>query len=95
MKADRYSINGRSLERIRNICEVMVIDAIKLVMSEYPSFDQCAMCVEDVYALSLSRIPATYAHLGSIILNKEVTEEDIESVVRFAITQVADHPKHG
>jgi len=94
LKTNRYLINGRSLERIRNICELMVIESIKKVMNEYPSFDQCSMCVEDVYALALSRIPATYAHLGSIILNKEVTDEDVESVVRFAITQVADHPKH-
>lgn len=94
MRSDRYIVLGQSLESIRNICELMVIEAIKKLIPLYPTFDHCTMCVEDVYALSLSRLPATYAHAGSIILNKEVSQSDVEDVVRYAILQVADRPKH-
>lgn len=92
---EKYSINGHSLEAVRNICETMVISSLKKLMSEYPQFDQCTMCIEDAYALALSRLPATYAHAGSIILNREVSQQDVEDVVRYSLLQVAEHPKHG
>ncbi|MDT8445282.1 MAG: late competence development ComFB family protein [bacterium] len=94
-KKEKYEVNGHSLEQVRNICEILVVGSIRKLMPEYPAFDQCSMCIEDVYALSLSRLPATYAHAGSIILNREVSAQDVDDVVRYAILQVSEHPKHG
>lgn len=89
-----YYINGFSLEKIRNIYEVKVIKTIKEELNHFPEFDQCRICIEDVYALSLSRMPSTYTQPGSVILKKEISDEDIREIVRYAIFQVIQQPKH-
>jgi len=94
MKKDNYSLNGHSLNGVRNIYELSVIKTLEKMIPNFPEFDGCSICIEDVYALVLSRLPATYAHVGSIILNKEVSMKDIEDMVRFSILQVIERPKH-
>jgi len=94
MTKEKYELNGLSLNGVRNIYEIPVIRALEKLIPSYPEFDGCSICVEDVYALVLSRLPATYAHLGSIVLNKEVNNEQIEDMVRFSLLQVIERPKH-
>ena len=94
MDKSKYIINGHSLLGVHNIHEVPVINALKALIDDYPNFDGCSICIEDAYALALSRLPATYAHAGSIILNKELQQSDIDAVVRYSILQVIEHPKH-
>ncbi len=88
-------IEGVSLSNIRNRYEIKVIDKMKQILPQYPDFDGCSLCIEDVYSLSLSRMPAVYTHRGSVILHRTLTEKDIEEVVHYAIMKVMMQPKHG
>ncbi len=94
MKKEDYSINNFSLEHIRNKFEVLVIRLIKEFMPQFPDFDGCRTCIEDVYALSLSRIPATYVKNESLSFTEETADEDIGEIVKYAIYQVMNKPKH-
>ncbi len=94
MKKDDYIINGISLEGIRNSYETKVVEMMKSEIPTYQAFDGCRICIEDVYALVLSRIPSTYVVPGSIVFRKELTESDLKEVVRYAIFQVIQQPKH-
>lgn len=89
-----YIINGVSLENVRNGYELIVIELMKKLIAETPKFDNCPICIEDVYALSLSRIPATY--FRSLNPNSLETgmDENVEEIVRYAMFQVISKPKH-
>lgn len=94
MKKEDYTINGVSLIEIRNRYEAIVIDLMKKVVNQFPNFDNCPVCVEDVYALALSRIPPVYSKEGFPAASKELNDESIEEIVKYAFFQVASNPKH-
>ena len=94
MKKKSYLINDYDLGEIRNIYEVSVIKQMKKILPDFENFDNCQLCIEDVYALSLSRIPAVYAQVGSIMLQKEMTDDDIADIVRYSVFQVTSRPRH-
>jgi len=94
MQKEDYEILGFSLERIRNTYEVKVIDVMKEEINNFPEFDRCQLCIEDVYALTLSRMPSTYVQPGSIVFRKEVSDEEVRDVVQYSIIQVMQQPKH-
>ena len=94
MNRDNYIINNHSLINVRNVYELKVIKYIKELAKNFPDFDECQCCIEDVYALSLSRIPPTYVRLGSVENREEMAEEDIKEIVSYAIYQVSSNPKH-
>ncbi|NQU65844.1 MAG: late competence development ComFB family protein [SAR324 cluster bacterium] len=94
MNNNDYVVHGVSLENVRNGYELIVIQLIKRLIPEYPKFDKCAICIEDVYALCLSRIPATYFHNESLVSLDANPDENIEEIVRYALFQVMSRPKH-
>ena len=94
MKNSDYEINGLSLENIRNTYEISVIRAMKDLLPEYPEFDNCQICIEDIYALALSRIPSTYVQVGTVIMKKDLGDNELVEVVKYAIQQVMKSPKH-
>lgn len=89
-----YVINGISLESVRNGYELAVIKTIKKLIPEYPEFDNCPICTEDVYALSLSRIPSTYFRVDSDFARDFEPDDTVEEIVRYALFQVIGQPKH-
>ena len=95
MKIEDYTINGVSLENIRNRFEVIVIRLMKEFIPQFPEFDNCPVCIEDVYALSLSRIPSVYMKDESLVFeDDEMITENIKEIVKYAIYQVTSNPKH-
>lgn len=94
MNNNNYIVNGVSLENVRNGYELIVIQLMKKLIPEFPDFDNCPVCIEDVYALSLSRIPATYFQNDSLISLDANPDENIEEIVRYALFQVMGQPKH-
>lgn len=94
MNVEDYTISGVSLENIRNKYEIIVIRLMKELASEFPDFDNCPICLEDVYALSLSRIPSTYVSNDSLIDKEEEIDDSMREIVRYAIFQVMSKPKH-
>lgn len=93
-KNPKYEINNFSLQNIRNTYEIPVINAMKSLLPDFSEFDNCQICIEDIYALSMSRIPPTYVQKGTIVLKKDVDDEDIREVVKYAIQQIISRPKH-
>ena len=94
MKNTDYEINGHSLKNIRNSYEFSVIRAMKEQLPEHPEFDNCQICIQDVYGLSVSRIPSNYVQTGTIVMNKKIDDKSISDVVTYAIQQVMNRPKH-
>ncbi|MFH2133526.1 MAG: late competence development ComFB family protein [bacterium] len=94
MKDNDYVVNGVSLEGVRNGYEIVVIGLMKKLIPEYPEFDNCPRCIEDVYALSLSRIPSTYFRINSSFSLNDEPDETVEEIVRYALFQVINQPKH-
>lgn len=94
MEKSDYVINGISLENVRNGYELAVIETMKKIIPEYPEFDNCPICTEDVYALSLSRIPSTYFRRDSSFAKDFKPNETVEEIVRYALFQVIGQPKH-
>ncbi len=92
--SDKYTINGHSLESVRNRNEVIVIDAMREILPTEAHLSNCTLCIEDVYALSLSRIPPTYTHKGSIVLKPEYSKAEIFEVVENVVRIIAEKPKH-
>jgi len=94
MEEADYTVNQISLARVRNLYELVVIRMMQKLIPEFPEFDNCPICIEDVYALSLSRIPATYIRCDSVLDCKDTEEENIREIVRYAIFHVMSQPKH-
>ena len=95
MGDEAYMINGISLKDIRNRFETIVIQLMKKHLPDFPEFDACPICTEDVYALALSRIPSIYTKDVSVPMkDDEMMEESVEEIVKYAIFQVTSNPKH-
>lgn len=92
---EKYSIFGVNLTSVRNKMELKVIKIMTEILDNYPNHDQCPLCIEDAFAMSLNRLPAKYAQYGSIVLKTEYPHDDeIYEIVADSIQEVANKPKH-
>ncbi|MBI4082644.1 MAG: late competence development ComFB family protein [Candidatus Lambdaproteobacteria bacterium] len=92
---DGYRVRGHDLAHVRNYSELRVIEALREALPRQAGFCGCTLCVQDVYALTMNRIPAHYIQSGAILLHPEATSrDDIESYLRDAFERVRAHPKH-
>lgn len=79
-----------------NLCEFFVIESMERIIPANADFCVCSICVEDVYALALNRIPARYIqndysdHDSNNIIDLNL----IDSVVSEAIALVLRNPHH-
>lgn len=95
MSNEQYTIGRISLMNVRNKNEIKVIDMMKQVLSDYPKFDNCTLCYQDVYALSLNALTPHYIQTGTIMLKREAEDPTvIEQAVRSAFESVIKQPKH-
>ncbi len=94
MKKEDYEVFGLSLENVRNKNEAKVIQFMKKLIPEFPEFDYCSLCLQDVYALSLNQLSPRYIQAGSIVLKKELSDEDYRDIVENSIEQVLAHKNH-
>jgi len=91
----RYLVGGYSLRHVRNRQELRVVDAMNRVLPTVNDFCGCRICVEDVYALTLSKLPAHYVQAGAIILRpKGPSDQDIDAAVMESVNAVREHPNH-
>ena len=92
---DNYVVTAHNLVHVRNRNELRVIQAMRAALPQQVDFCGCSLCIEDVYALTLNRIPAHYIQTGAIVLHPpDVGPDQIEAHVRSAIDQVRAQPKH-
>ena len=89
-----YLINGHDLSNVINEMEMLVISAMKELLPKNKKFDGCQICLEDIYALSLNRLDARYVQVGTIVLKKETSMEDVLDIVGMTIAQVVSKPNH-
>ena len=94
METDDYAIAGYSLHGVRNVYEKKVIRQMRESIAEFSDFDNCSKCLRDVYALALSRIPATYSLSEDISPDDSLTGRELKGIVDYSIYQVLQHPNH-
>lgn len=94
MNKQLYEINGVSLYDVRNSYESKVIAIMRELIEAYDAFDGCSICLQDVYALSMSKIKPKYVQAGTIVLRKEDSEQVLKKAVKFSIEKVIEKPNH-
>lgn len=94
VKKNSYMLNDCSVEHIRNRNELRAIQILEEVIKDYKDFDQCQLCVEDVYGLTINQLPPRYVQVGGLNLNKGITDDEIKVIAREAIQKVINNPSH-
>lgn len=82
------------LSRIINRNESRVIQAMKSILSEMEDWEPEALDIQDIYALSLNRLPPRYVQEGTIVFNEPVRRDEVEKVVREAVRVVKESPNY-
>lgn len=79
---------------IRNKNEKRVIELISEVIGEYPDFHPNQTDLEDIYALTLNRLPARYTQPVTLVIEEPVSEDMIRKTIRGALDTVRARPNH-
>lgn len=90
----QYMLGNTSLANIRNRNELRVIRKLRDILKEYPDYQPDTIDVQDIYALTLNRIPAHYVQEGSIVLHETVDDTSIRDAIREAIQYVRQRPNY-
>lgn len=94
MRIDKYESFGVNLSNVRNSCEVEVIKHMNQLLPDFPEFDYCTICIQDVYALSMNQLTPKYMQEGTVLLKKEHTSDDFKNAVQMAVQRVIKNPNH-
>ncbi len=82
-----------SMEGITNHNEQRVLECLPGVLEEFPGFEANRVDIQDIYALSLNLLPARYRQAFSIVLQEQLSMDDVRGAVRKAVLQVSKHLK--
>jgi len=94
MKRDEKVVFGVSMAAVRNVNEKKVLAFMEELIPQFPDFDYCTICLQDVYALSLNRLTPRYTQSGTVVLKKELVDDDYRDVVEAAIECVTKNVNH-
>jgi Late competence development protein ComFB len=94
MKKEKYQSFGVDLSSVRNVWETRLIKYMNEVLPEFPDFDYCSICIQDVYALSINQLTPKYVQQGTVLLKKEYTENDFRDIIEEAVEKVLANPNH-
>ena len=94
MDKEKFEIFGVSMSSIRNKNEMKVIQFMKELIPQFPEFDYCPICLQDVYALCLNQLSPRYAQEGTIVLKKDLLDVDYRDVVEASISTVIKNCNH-
>lgn len=94
MKKEDYDVFGVSVETVRNKNELKVMQFMREIIPQFPDFDYCSICIQDVYALSLNQLGPRYIQAGTIVLKKDLSDDDFRDVVENSIEQVLKNKNH-
>ena len=93
-----YEVAKHSLDGIINYNEVVVLDVMRDVYKNDPGLCHCSLCVEDVFALSLNRIPPRYIQPTNIEVYIKsggyIDYNEIKRYVMTAVSMVREKPGH-
>ncbi|MBU3916878.1 late competence development ComFB family protein [bacterium] len=93
-KTDKYTSFGVSLEHVRNVWETKVIKCMDKVLPDYPEFDYCSICIQDVYALAMNQLNPKYIQQGTVMIKKEYSDDDFRDALALAVEKVIKKPNH-
>lgn len=82
------------LSRIYNKNEKRVVLAMEKILSKMEDWEPEPLDIQDIYALSLNRLPPRYVQEGTIVFNEPIRIADIERVVQEAVDKVRDSPNY-
>lgn len=88
------SLNGALLHNILNRNEKRVIKEMFEIVPGYPGFDQCPICTEDIYALTMNNITPEYAQDATIVLRNKVLKDTIRSEIYKSLQKIIAKPNH-
>lgn len=94
MKTEKYESFGVNLSSVRNAWETKLIKILNEVLPDFPEFDYCTICIQDVYALAMNQLNPKYVQHGTVLLVKEYTNQDFRDVIEIAIEKVLKNPNH-
>lgn len=94
LKSTDRLVSGISLNNLRNRNEKRVLDLMSEMLPEYPEFDNCRVCIEDVFALTMNNVKPEYSPEGSIIFRYKVSKEEIKEQIINALSRVIKNPNH-
>ncbi len=89
-------ILGQDLENVYNLNEGAVVAAVERVLAGDDGACKCRMCIEDIFALALNKLPARYiqSYYPTHDIAKLLDQKQIEKAVKAAVKQVAKSPHH-
>ena len=90
----QYTIKDTALYKIRNRNELRVIRHLRDIIDEFPDYTPETLDIQDIYALTLNKLPAHYVQEGSIVLHEPVDDTTIRDRIREAIQAVRKHPNY-
>ena len=81
-------------DKIRNRNETRVIRHLRSILKEYPYYQPDTLDIQDIYALTLNKLPAHYVQEGSIVLHEPVDDTMIRDCIRDAVQHVRERPNY-
>jgi hypothetical protein len=82
------------LSRIRNRNEERVERLMGEVLVEFTEYRFEDLDIQDIYALTLNKLPARYKQQMSIILREPVSDDTVKDKIRESIRTVMERPNH-
>jgi hypothetical protein len=83
---------GLDFHSIRNGNEERVINLMPMVFEEFPDYNPCRTDIEDIYALTLNKLPARYRQAVSLVIREPVSDAMIRDRMREAVRIVMARP---
>jgi hypothetical protein len=71
-----------------------VIKHLPDILEEYPDYEPDTLDIQDIYALTLNKLPACYGQEVSIVLHEPVDDTMIRDKTREAVQTVRQRPKY-
>lgn len=90
-----FEIDGHSVVDIVNFNEILVLQCLRELLRSDETLCRCSLCVEDVYALTLNRLPPRYVQVFNVY--KYATDNALSEVreqLRAAADKVKANPTH-
>jgi len=82
------------LSRIYNKNEKRVVVAMEKILGKMADWEPEPLDIQDIYALSLNRLPPRYVQEGTIVFNEPIRIAEVERVVQEAVEKVKDSPNY-
>ncbi|MDH4121859.1 MAG: late competence development ComFB family protein [Deltaproteobacteria bacterium] len=87
-------VNGYNLSTIQNRNKLRVVKRMREALQKAQGFCGCRICVEDLFAATMNAVPAHYAQEGSVILDPNPSDAELDHIIQQMIRRIAAHPTH-